>query len=114
MDARIQLFGDDAQKLLPELRSWLAGEDELRGRISEENPVVESGQMGAITDVLLVALGAHGVGNALAASLSTWIQHHRPSVDIEVTGPNGRRTKISTRDADIADVKALILEVMED
>jgi hypothetical protein len=60
---------------------------------------------------LIVALGAHGACAALAKSLAAWIRHRRPSVDIEVTGADGRRVRIAARDADI-DVAALVRDVV--
>lgn len=112
-DIRVQLSGT-AENLLPELRSWLAHEDDLRGRVSAEEPTIQPGQMGGIAEVLIVALGAQGTGAALAASLKAWIRHRRPAVDIELTGADGRRVKIATRDASIDDVEGLIREVAGD
>jgi Effector Associated Constant Component 1 len=113
MDVQIRLSGDAAQALLPELRAWLSREDALRGRVSAAELVIPPGQMGAVAEVLIVALGAQGAGTAVATSLATWIRHRRPSVDIEVTGTDGRRTKIAARDADI-DVAGLVRDVVGD
>jgi outer membrane receptor protein involved in Fe transport len=113
INVRIRLSGDTVQALLPELRTLLSREDALRGRVSVEQPTIPSGQMGGLAEVLIVALGAQGAGTALATSLAAWIRHRRPSVDIEVTGADGRRVRIAARDADI-DVAALVREVVGD
>jgi hypothetical protein len=81
MDVQIRLSGDAAQALLAELRTWLSREDALRGRVSAEQPAILHGQMGALAEVLVVALGAQGAGTALATSLAVWVRHRRPSVD---------------------------------
>jgi hypothetical protein len=111
MDVGIRLSGDSAHALLTELHAWLSREDALRGRVAAAGQsAIPPGQMGGLTEVLIVGLGAQGAGSALAASLAVWIRHRRPSVDIEVTGADGRRVKIAARDADI-DVAALVRDV---
>lgn len=113
MDVRIRLSGGTAQALVAELYAWLSREDDLRGRVSAERSAIPSGQMGALAEVLMVALGAQGAGTVLATSLAAWVRHRRPSVDIEVTGADGRRVRIAARDADI-DVAALVRDVVCD
>ena len=109
----IRLSGDAAQALLTELRAWLSREEALRGRVSTVQPTILVNQMGALAEVLIVAVGAQGAGTVLATSLAAWIRHRRPSLDIEVTGADGRRVKIATRGADI-DVASLIRDVVGD
>jgi Effector Associated Constant Component 1 len=113
MDVRIRLSGAAAQALLTDLSAWLSREDDLRGRVSAEQPAILHGQMGALAEVLVVSLGAQGAGTALATSLAVWVRHRRPSVDIEVTGADGRHVKVAARDADI-DVAALVRQVAGD
>jgi hypothetical protein len=113
VDVQIRLSGDAAQALLAELRAWLSHEEALRGRVLAGQPAIPPGQMGAVAEVLIVALGAQGAGTAVATSLAAWIRHRRPSVDIEVTGVDGRRVKIAARDANI-DVAGLVRDVTGD
>jgi hypothetical protein len=113
MDVQIRLSGDAAQAPLTELRAWLSREDALRGQVSAGQPTVPPGQMGTLAEMLIVALGAQGAGTALATSLAAWTRHRRPSVDIEVTGADGRRVKIAARDANI-DVAGLVRDVVGD
>jgi hypothetical protein len=113
MQAYIRLTGDSAPAELTGLADWLSREDEFRGRAAVERPDIRPGHMGGITEVVVVALGAQGVGTALAASLSVWIRHRRPSAEIEVTGPDGASVKISLRNAPEADVEAVLRRVLE-
>jgi hypothetical protein len=110
----IRLSGEEASLELVELAAWLTSEDELRGRVTVRSAAVSPGEMGGgIADVLIVALGAQGVGTVLAASLSTWIKHRRPSADIEITDEEGRSTKISIRDATPDTVDAVVRRALE-
>ncbi|MET9148186.1 MULTISPECIES: hypothetical protein [unclassified Streptomyces] len=113
MQAYIRLTGDTAPKELTGLTDWLSREDEFRGRTAVERPDAPPDHMGGLTEVVIVALGAQGAGTALAASLSVWIRHRRPSADIEVTGPDGASVKVSLRDVPEADVEAVLRRVLE-
>jgi hypothetical protein len=66
------------------LRDWLEGEDGLRGRVSTEAQPIGEDDMGAVSDVLMIALGSGGAGAVLAASLSTWIRQLRSDVSIRI------------------------------
>lgn len=114
MGVRIQLSGDSASSELAGLMDWLMRSDEFRGRVFVEQAMVPLDQMGAATEVLIVALGAHGVGSVLASSLSVWIRHRRPSVDVEVTNEQGRRVKLSVRDSATIDVAAVLSALLGD
>lgn len=113
MQAYIRLTGETAQAELTALADWLSREDELRGRSAIGRTEARPGRMGGLTEVVIVALGAQGAGTALAASLSVWIRHRRPSADIEVTGPDGQSVKISLRNVPEADLDAMLRRVLE-
>jgi hypothetical protein len=113
MTVRIRFVGDDADRELTDLASWLSREDEFRGRVSVERPAVQPDDMGAVADALVVALGAHGLGAALATSLTVWIRHRRPSIDIEITRVRGRSVKIAVRDAPDREVADLLRQALE-
>ncbi|GAU65857.1 putative hypothetical protein [Streptomyces sp. NBRC 110611] len=113
MQAYIRLTGETAPAELTGLTEWLSREGEFRGRTAVGRPEVRPDQMGGITEVVIVALGAQGAGTMLAASLSVWIRHRRPSADIEVTGPDGRSVKVSLRNAPEEDVEAVLRRVLE-
>jgi hypothetical protein len=114
MVVRIRLVGDHAQADLVDLAAWLSREDEFRGRVSSQRPTVMSDEMGGFPDVLEVVLSAQGVGTVLAASLTMWIKHRRPSADVEITKPDGRSVKVSVRDATSPDTENLLRLVLED
>jgi len=113
MGARIRLSGQEAVTELVQLTEWLSREDEFRGRVEVEQPEVPQDAMGGAAEVLVVALGVQGAGTALATSLSIWIKHRHPAVDIEVTGPDGRSVKLSVRDYASSDLGDLLREVLE-
>jgi hypothetical protein len=113
MSVRVRLMGQAAQSELTDLATWLSREDEFRGRVSVEQSPVSPGDMGGVADVLIVAVGAQGIGTALAASLMVWIKHRRPSVDIEVTHSTGRSVKIVVRDLPDNEVANLLRHALE-
>ncbi|MFF4948210.1 hypothetical protein [Streptomyces chattanoogensis] len=113
MKAHIRLTGETASAELTGLAEWLSREDELRGRTTIESPEPSPDQMGSLAEVLVVALGIQGAGSVLAASLSVWIRHRRPSADIEVTGPDGRSVKVTLRDVPKPDLEAVLQKALE-
>ncbi|MGH3930392.1 MAG: effector-associated constant component EACC1 [Pseudonocardiaceae bacterium] len=111
MQARVRVVeGHDIQAELVSLRRWLTSEDELRGRVTLDQPLLTPGQMGALADVLLVALGGGGAGTVLAHSLRVWLSQRRGDVTIEVSTPDGRSVKLAAKG--VADVTQLIREVL--
>lgn len=113
MQAYIRLTGETARAELTALAEWLSREDEFRGRSTIEPSGARPGDMGGISEVVIVALGAQGAGTVLAASLSVWIRHRRPSADIEVTGPGGQSVKISLHNAPEAVLETVLRRVLE-
>lgn len=82
MDARIQVVGDRDD--LTALRAWLAGEAALRGRVRVVREPIRDTELGSVSDMLTVALGAGGVGATLASSLKTWLASRRSTVKVTV------------------------------
>jgi hypothetical protein len=102
--------GEDPYAELVSLRAWLAAEGALRGRLTIDQPPVPSGQMGALSDVLVVAAGAGGAVTVLASSLSVWLKHRRADVTIEVRGEDGRSVTVTA--GRVASAEAVIREVL--
>lgn len=100
----------DKQSELLSLHQWLSREDELRGRVELDQPSPEPGQMGAVDDVLVVALGGSGAVTVLANSLRVWLTQRHADVVIEVSSPHGRRVTIDAKR--VADPVQLIHEVL--
>lgn len=96
------------------LFAWLAGEDELRGRVRlvEADPV--PGTMGALPTELLVALAPGGAGTILASAVIAWIRHRTGEVTCTVTRPDGVSVSVTgkrVRDADTAGLGRLVGQV---
>ncbi|MBP2328819.1 hypothetical protein JOF56_009204 [Kibdelosporangium banguiense] len=70
---------------LRDLRDWLIGEDEFRGRIELRQAPPPSGAMGTITDVLQVGLGPGGALAALTSAVIVWLRHRSGKITIKVT-----------------------------
>jgi hypothetical protein len=83
MDAQIRIAGGTGEELTA-LGEWLAGEDELRGRVQIAGNPVGDTELGSIPDLLTVALGTGGAGTVLASSLITWLQTRRTTAKITV------------------------------
>jgi hypothetical protein len=61
-------------RTLKNLQDWLLNEPALVDcRITRPPAIPEPGQMGALSEVLVVALGSGGSAAALAGSLSVWL-----------------------------------------
>lgn len=99
VEVRIRLSGNDARIAALGLSDWLMREDELRGLVSFERPNIQPGEMGGWLESITVLAGSGSVSAALARSLTVWIRHRRPSVDIEIIGPDGRSVKIAVTDS---------------
>jgi hypothetical protein len=83
MDALIQLDASDPDELR-DLHEWLCAERELRGNVSLAPASISDEELGAITDVISVAVGAGGAGTVLASLLVTWLQTRRTVVRLVV------------------------------
>jgi hypothetical protein len=96
------------------LFSWLAEEDELRGRVRlvEADPV--PGTLGALPTELMVALAPGGAGTILAGAVIAWIRHRTGEVTCTVTRPDGASVSVSgtrVRAADTAELGQLVGQV---
>jgi hypothetical protein len=95
MDVRISLVGGSPGTDLESLDGWLQGEPELAGRVKLASPVPREGELGAVAEVLVAAVGAGGALSVLAASLYAWLsQPRRSDVRIRVEGDDGRVVEI--------------------
>jgi hypothetical protein len=108
MDASISVAAGDGGELMA-LSEWLTAEDELRGRVRLARQPIAETQLGALADVLTVALGAGGTGTVLASSSKTWLQVRRTTVRLTIT--TGRRS-ISMDVTTAADVEPLLADIL--
>lgn len=78
--------GEDDAKVLEELNTWLRGETELAGRVTVSRSVPRQGEMGSLTDAVVVAVGTQGAVTALAASLRAWFaQPRRATLKVKIS-----------------------------
>jgi Effector Associated Constant Component 1 len=96
------------------LFAWLAGENELRGRVRlvEGHPV--PGTLGTLPTELTVALAPGGAGAVLAGAVIAWIRHRTGEVTCTVTRPDGASVTVAgkrVRDADTAELGKLVGQV---
>lgn len=89
MQVRLAVAGDDATAAMQSLEAWLAGRDELRGRVRPMALALQPGAMGSVADVLTVAAGPAGVATAVASVLISWIRRQAGKVSVKVTRPDG-------------------------
>ena len=84
-EARITVeHAADPDAVARSLRNWLDGEDSLRGRVTLDEVPIREGEMGTVSEVLMVALGSGGAGAVLATSLATWITQLRSDVSVRI------------------------------
>lgn len=75
MQVEISVDGATRENELRALHDWLLQEPGLsNSKVSRPVPLPSRGEMGALSDVLIVALGAGGAGTVLADALSTWLR----------------------------------------
>ncbi|WP_199433696.1 effector-associated constant component EACC1 [Qaidamihabitans albus] len=91
MDVTVNVSGaHDAGAEIRSLLRWLQRDDDLLGtsiRLAPAAPGPE--EMGAVSDVLVVALGSGGAGAVLARSLSVWVQHRTSDLKLTFRGKEG-------------------------
>lgn len=98
MDAQIRITGGTGAELI-NLREWLGGEDELRGRVRTVTTPIANTELGSLPELLTVALGAGGAGTVLASSMKTWLKTRRTSATITVEA-DGRRISLDIHTLD--------------
>jgi hypothetical protein len=79
VDFNIAIDAEDATEATGLLYEWLAAQNELRGCVRVAPPTQEEGAMGALADVLVVAVGSGGLLTVLLSSLVTWITRPKQS-----------------------------------
>jgi hypothetical protein len=112
MDAQLSLGGDAVDLAdLKSLEDWLLDEPLLAGcAVTRPVAAPEPGQMGAISDVLVVALGSGGAGAALASSLSVWLRTRVGNISIRIDTEHG---KIEVSATNVRDAESMIRQVVQ-
>ena len=109
MDVHIQISGGDFDDLAS-LTQWLGDERELRGRVRQIPAPISGTQLGGITDLLTVALGAGGSATVLALSLSTWLQTRKTTAKLTVKS-GGRSVTLDI--GTVHDMQPLLQQVLQ-
>jgi hypothetical protein len=108
---QLSVEGDEPVEGLADLSDWLRQESELRGLVSYGDAVPKPGELGALSDVLMVAVGSGGTLSVLATSLKVFLaQPRRSDVRIVVTAPDGRRVELDAKRVD--DVELLLRQTL--
>jgi hypothetical protein len=81
---------------LAALRDWLRAEPELRGRVRLAGKPPDPGSMGALSDLLTVAVGPGAAVTVFASALVTWIRHRTRTAHVRVSWPDGAEIELST------------------
>jgi hypothetical protein len=107
VEVRISCAGGDRTDGIESLSDWLRGEPELAGRVRVAGPAPGEGELGALADVLVVAVGSGGTLSVLATSLRAYLaqpqgQHIR--IRIGVPRDDGETAEVEI-DADRIDAE---------
>jgi hypothetical protein len=90
MNVEISISGPSHRAELVSLEDWLLREPRLADCPVNLPPAVPAqGQMGAISEVLVVALGSGGTGAVLAGALTMWLRTRVNDLTIRIHTPNG-------------------------
>jgi hypothetical protein len=115
VEIRISVADGDLAEL-ESLDDWLRGEPELAGRVKAAGSPPTRGHLGALTEVLTVALGSGGAITVLAASLKGWLSLPRRSdVTIKIDRKDGSSVTIAAKRvaAGQTDVESIIRQALD-
>jgi hypothetical protein len=115
MEVRISVVGGDRQGGLESLDNWLREEAGLAGLVRVAGAEPRKGELGALADTLVVAVGSGGTLSVLATSLKVWLSHPRKSdIGIRLQGNDGRTIEIDAKRVDTDDIEALLRRILGD
>ncbi|WP_280241080.1 effector-associated constant component EACC1 [Nocardia abscessus] len=99
MELIIAVMSDDIDELRS-LEEELVDVDELRGAVRWRAAPLGEGELGAVEEVLIVALGQGGaaaVAGALVTAVVAWIRTRPASVVVRMTGADGTTLEVDAR-----------------
>ncbi|MFI9788920.1 hypothetical protein ACIHEI_36225 [Kitasatospora sp. NPDC051984] len=112
-DLRLSVAGGDSIDAIDELADladWLRHEPELRGLVAFADPEPGPGELGALADALVVAVGSGGALTVLAASLRAYLSQPRKS-DVRIVVRAEERS-VTVDAKRVKDVEALLRETL--
>lgn len=93
------------------LRRWMIDTGDLRGPFDLRQADPRPGELGSLTDALVVAAGSGGAVTALAGVLISWLRHRTTDLTIKVTRPDGSSLEVSGSRVRGLDAPALGAEI---
>ncbi|HET9895365.1 MAG TPA: hypothetical protein VFQ44_10565 [Streptosporangiaceae bacterium] len=106
--------GADGPAGLESLDGWLRGETELAGQIRPSVPQPRPGDMGALPEALIVAVGSGGAVSALAAALSGWLsQPRRSDIRVRVEVPGDRVVEVGGDRVRADQIESLLRQALD-
>jgi hypothetical protein len=97
-----------------ELRSWLVGEDELRGHVRPVERGPSPDELGGLVEALIVGLGPGGAAAAFASVVISWIGRRSGGVRVLVRRPDGAEVEVQAervRGMDATQLRSLVEEL---
>jgi membrane-associated two-gene conflict system component 1 (EACC1) len=114
MAYRLHVDGDAGPDDLRTLAAFLSEERELRGRVNVVDEAPPPGKLGAVSDVLVVAVGSGGALTVLAGAVAAWVQSRGSKVKVLLQGPAGQKAEIAAehvKSLDAAELRRLVADV---
>ncbi|MFF8691493.1 hypothetical protein ACF08W_04740 [Streptomyces sp. NPDC015144] len=114
MNVSVVITGAGVADELRPLHEWLTVEEELRGRVRLMQSPPPTGALGAIPEMLTIALAPGGVSAVLASAVIAWMRHRTGEVACKLTRPDGTSVEVSAqrvRGTDVAEVRELVAEL---
>jgi hypothetical protein len=93
------------------LRQWLESDPALAGSVAPDQIDIKPGEMGGLSEVLVVALGSGGLATALAGNLSSWMSSRKAEVTVTKTGADGSSASLTVKNVD--DVDKVVKEFLD-
>jgi hypothetical protein len=113
VEVHISCAGGDRAAGIESLSDWLRGEPELAGRVRVAGPAPGEGELGALADVLVVAVGSGGTLSVLATSLRALLaQPHGQHLRIRVRRDGGETVEIDADRIDAGQADALLRQAL--
>jgi hypothetical protein len=79
---------------LRSLRRWMLDVRSLSGPADLQQADPKPGEMGSLTDALVVAAGSGGAITAIAGALVSWLRHRTTDLTIKITRPDGSALEV--------------------
>lgn len=95
MDKTITIVTETNEQL-HRLRTWLADDDELGGRLSMSDRPPQAGELGIGAEALLAVLAPGGVAVTLVGGVIAWLRSRTSPVRVRLVRSDGAEVEIET------------------